>query len=143
MKQQQGFTLIELMVVLAVGLILLIVAIPSLLSWHQRSVSQDLASQFVDDINWSRQTALSSAQPVTFVLAADCTWSVRTGSPDSAHSLTELQKSQNFSNAQCSSTPSTIQFQSDGLVSGTAMLTTPVQTFNVLASGTVLTQFTS
>ena len=140
-KQNRGFTLIELLVTLGVSAILLVIAVPNLIQWHQRSVSQDLASRFADDINWSRQTAMSSAQPVTFTLAADCTWAVNTGSVDIGHSLTETQKSQNFAAAQCSSTPTTLQFGPDGLVTGTAQLTTPTQALQVLASGTVLAQF--
>jgi prepilin-type N-terminal cleavage/methylation domain-containing protein len=142
-KSQKGFTLIELMVVLAVGVVLLVAAVPNLVRWHQRSVSQDLASRFVDDINWSRQTALSSAQTVTFTMASDCTWSVSVGTQDAAHSLSEQQKAQSYSSAQCSSTAGTLQFAPDGLVTGTTLLTTPSQSLQVIASGTVLSQFTS
>lgn len=138
-RASKGFTLVEVLTAIAVVALLSLVAVPNLLAWQSRASAQALSSRFADAVAWSRQTALSRAQPITLQIAGDCTWSTTvSGVIAASASLTSVQRSQTYGSASCSSQPATLTFSPSGMVSGSTTLVVSGYSYSVLASGTVL-----
>jgi type II secretion system protein H len=142
--KQRGFTLIELIVVMAIAGIAAVIAVPNLISYAQRNEGLAVARRFTQDISWARNEAMTTGQAVTITVGSDCTWSTQIGSAAQPNqSLSAALKASSYSGASCQSAAATLSFGSDGMVSGTTTLTLPNQTFQVLASGTVLGSLSS
>jgi len=71
----QGFTLIELMVVLAVSIILLTVAIPTFSTVIEQHAVRDARDRLVRSIRFTRLSAVDQGEPVSICAAADGTCS--------------------------------------------------------------------
>ncbi len=119
---QHGFTLIEVMVTVAVAAILMAVAAPSLLSSIGSRQAQNVASTFVQDAEWARSKALGG-QAASITLMPDCSWSVQVAGESqsvlSAHSMTSAQVAQASPGLACSNVPSqglVLTFDTLGLV---------------------------
>ncbi|MBU6258296.1 MAG: GspH/FimT family pseudopilin [Burkholderiales bacterium] len=69
-NRSAGFTVIELMVVLAIAAVMLGLAAPGFQSLGQQSRSQAWASALVRDIQLARSTAIQTGAPVTLCAAA-------------------------------------------------------------------------
>lgn len=70
-----GFTILELMIVIAISAIVLGIGLPSLMSSIQRSHVEDAASDIQAHLNWARQYALSTSSVLTVTPAANgCGW---------------------------------------------------------------------
>lgn len=68
-KTQRGFTLIEVVVTMAIVGILAMIAIPNMMSWRQERQMQGTARVFYSDLQRARFTAIREAEPVSFVVA--------------------------------------------------------------------------
>lgn len=158
-RPAQGFTLIELMVTVAVAAILGLLVVPDLVSTVDASKTSVLVNQFPQDVAWARNQAVTTQQPVRMLLGPgpQCVWQVQTASyqngqpvwtTQDAHSMTGAQVAAQFPNAKCPALPSgtalTVNFNTQGFLD-TAVPTITVSdahgqtwTLQVLASGTVL-----
>ena len=67
--RRSGFTLLELVVVLAILAITSVAAMPAFLGAHFTTPERRVASAIVDALIWTRDAARESGSPVTFVLA--------------------------------------------------------------------------
>ncbi len=126
--RQAGFTLLELLVTTVVVAILLIVAVPSFLTTIQSQHTQDITSQFQQDMAWAQGQALSGQQSVTMTISADGSWAVtESGScPNcTAHSLSSAQLLADAPGVVCTlqgsgagSCAAVMVFDSSGIVTG-------------------------
>lgn len=60
MKKQEGFTIMELMVVLAITAIIMAIAIPNMVSWRQSQQFSRATRQVYSDMQKARMSAISS-----------------------------------------------------------------------------------
>ncbi|WP_298136415.1 Tfp pilus assembly protein FimT/FimU [Acidiferrobacter sp.] len=78
--RQYGFTVVELMVVIAVVAIATAVALPDLSTWLVNSRIQQAAGDLQENMQWGRAYALKTDQEVDFNLTAGgnhgCSWSM-------------------------------------------------------------------
>ena len=156
-RPQHGFTLIELMVTIAVAALLGLVALPNLANMIDASRTSVLVNKFQQDVAWARNQAVTAHIPVQIVLGpGNCQWTTQTGSysggstswtTSTEHSMTVAQASSS-SGATCqfstgTATTLTLSFNSQGFVSSAPSVTVTApkgQTWSlqVLASGSVL-----
>ncbi len=133
-SSQGGFTLIEVMVTLAIAAILMAVAAPALLSSIGSRQAQSIGSTFVQDAAWARSKAIAG-QSAQITLMPDCSWSVSVAGESSdvlsAHAMTSAQIASSAPGLTCSGVPSAglvLAFDSMGLVTLPAGQTTPAPT---------------
>ena len=127
MNKVRGFTLLELLVTIAVAAILASIALPNFSSQIASGHAQSLMNQFASDVSWARSKAVSSDE--TLAVAYNnpgCTW--QSGiyvngnftTTFAAHTMNSSQlASGNYNQVQCSGAAGTMIFTPDGLVSGT------------------------
>jgi len=122
--RQTGFTLLELIVTIAVAAIILALGVPSFLSSirHQQVVS--VTENFEQDVAWVRGQAISGASAATLTLATDCSWVASTGSPaaDAQHSMSAAQLATDSPGITCQNVPGgglLLSFDNLGLVQST------------------------
>ena len=126
--RQTGFTLLELIVTIAVAAIILALGVPSFLSsiHHQQVVS--VTENFEQDVAWVRGQAISGASTATLTLQTNCSWVASTGSAaDAQHSMSVAQLATDSPGITCQSVPSgglTLNFNNLGLVTPTSTNTT-------------------
>ncbi|MHB8390692.1 MAG: GspH/FimT family pseudopilin [Acidobacteriaceae bacterium] len=100
--RQPGFTLLELLITIAVGAILLAIAVPSFLSSIHSQQVASVAENFEQDIAWVRGQAISGASSATLTLATDCSWVASTGSAaDTQHSMSTAQLAKDSPGLTC------------------------------------------
>jgi type IV fimbrial biogenesis protein FimT len=75
-KKMEGFTLIELMVTLAIFAFLLSLAAPSFATWMADLRVRNLANSISEGVLQARSEAIRINQPVSFQLNSDSSWSV-------------------------------------------------------------------
>ncbi len=106
-----GFTVVELMVVIAIVAIATAVALPDMSSWLVNSRIQDAAANFQQNIQWARAYALKTDQEVdvsvTALGAGGCGWAMSLPmmggtAVQGAPSMTALQFTQQYSGISCS-----------------------------------------
>lgn len=71
MNKQSGFTLVELMAVIAIGMIILFFAVPNLQSMIQNHRVTSLTNSLVSSCNLARSEAVMRGVPVTICPAVD------------------------------------------------------------------------
>ncbi len=123
--RRNGFTLIELMVTIAVAAVLLTLAMPSFLSSIRGQQVTSVTQNFEQDVAWVRGQAVSGASPAQITLNTNCSWSVLIGSNvDLGHSMSYAQLTHNAPTITCSgfasSAPLTLSFDSLGMMQSSA-----------------------
>ena len=76
-----GFTLVELMIGLAIVAILMFSAIPSYTAWMQNTKIRNAADAVLNGLQLARAEAIQRNTNVQFVVAADSGWSVSVVAP--------------------------------------------------------------
>ena len=76
MPKSSGFTLIELMIAVAIFGILIAVAVPNFRAWLQNTKVRTVAESMQTGIQKARAEALTRNAQVTFTLGANSAWSV-------------------------------------------------------------------
>jgi type IV fimbrial biogenesis protein FimT len=72
LRPSQGFTLIEMMVVVALAGVLLALAVPSFISTLARKKLEGAASELTTDIQYARSEAVQRNAPVGVVVQSNC-----------------------------------------------------------------------
>ena len=123
-----GFTLVELMVVMAVAAFLLFMATPPIASLLRTVQTRSLVGRFVTDLTWLRNqaatTQVSATGPATMTLDRQCQWAPsNVGDPTkfSQAQLTALRAAHSNSLADMPAvlqnllcTPATLRFNTQG-----------------------------
>lgn len=91
MKSVKGFTLVELVVTVAVLAIVLAIAAPAMTSWIAESQARSQVNLYRDMFTFARAEAISRGQPVRVKALNDNSWVVGTGNPASCASATALR----------------------------------------------------
>lgn len=144
----RGFTLIEMMVTIAVAAILGLLVVPNLVNMVDAGRTSVLVNKFPQDVAWARNQAVTTQQPVILTLGpSNCLWSVSVGGVvQPEHSLTQQQFSASYPNVQCTisgGNSQTLTFNTQGFISAAPSITIKAgqgQTWNLqmLSSGTVI-----
>ncbi len=121
MNKARGFTLLELLVTIAVAAILASIALPNFSSQIAGGHAQSLMNQFASDVSWARSKAVASDETMTLTFNNPaCTWQTTTanGAMVAAHTMTSNElASGNYNQVQCSSGGTvTMTFSPDGTV---------------------------
>ncbi|MEW6560244.1 MAG: GspH/FimT family pseudopilin [Pseudomonadota bacterium] len=148
LRPLRGFTLVEMMVTIAIAALLGLMVVPNLVSMVDSGKTSVLVNKFPQDVAWARNQAVTTQQPVTITLGANtCTWSTSVGGTVSAeHSLTASQLAASYPNVSCTITGGTAQtltFDSQGFINTAPTITVTAAhgqtwTLQVLASGSVI-----
>ncbi|MES0371424.1 MAG: GspH/FimT family pseudopilin [Mariprofundaceae bacterium] len=78
-RKDQGFSLIEMMVVIGIMAIIAAIALPTFSEWRQRAASQTAADSLVAHLKQARIIAISESRSVTFAFTtSDYTMDGRT-----------------------------------------------------------------
>jgi len=159
-RTQRGFTLIELMVTIAVIAIMMAIAVPSFGSGVKVARERSVVQRLTQDFMWARGAAAaadasslgvagvtSTTTPtLTLVVKADCTWTTAVnGTTDARHSMTSTALAAIAPSASCTGSmalPATFTFTSQGFVnnSGTFTFTgasTTAYPLQILYSGAI------
>ena len=157
-RLRPGFSLIELMVTIAVIGFMMVLALPSLGNASRVARERGLVQQFVQDFTWARGAAgaadqksldssLASGTPtVTMTINADCTWTTKISTNvNSAHTLAATPTTMACAPATTGGVPTlpvTFTFSPQGFVdkTGTLVITGTTQTYQlqILYSGSVI-----
>ncbi len=160
---QRGFSVIELMVTIAIAGLLMTLAVPYFGKATKQATERQVKQQMVQDFTWARGAAgaadqksldssLASGTPVvTWRVNADCTWTTQiSGNTNAAHSTTSTPTTMVCAPAASAGlavgtwytlTPTGFVTTSTGApVSGTLVMTGTTQTYQlqILYSGSVL-----
>jgi prepilin-type N-terminal cleavage/methylation domain-containing protein len=142
---QRGFSLIELMVTIAIIGLMLVLAVPYFGKATQTAGERRVKQQLVQDFTWARGAAgaadkksldssLATGTPtVTMTINADCSWTtnIAAGATSAQHSMSSaaVAKLASFGSAGCvasnglAALPQTITFSPQGFVDKVGTLT--------------------
>ena len=153
-SRQTGFTLIEMMVTIAIAALLGLLVVPNLVSMVDSGKTSVLVNKFPQDLAWARNQAVTTQQPVSMSLSSSsCNWQTTVGTNAVAeHSMSNASSLYPGTQCQIENGPSSgsLYFTSDGLVtdgpggnpvSPTITVTAAkgqIWVLQVLASGTVI-----
>jgi len=152
-RLQRGFSLIELMVTVAIIAIMLAIGVPSFGNSVHASRERSVVQRMTQDFQWARTaaatqpaTGAAGATTVQLSIAADCSWSTKVnGTTDANHSMSPSAVTAVAPGVACSGiAPATFNFTSQGFVDTTGALiftgtayTNPFR-FQILSSGAMI-----
>jgi len=125
---QRGFSLIELMVTVAIIAVMLAIGVPSFGTSVRAARERTVVQRMTQDFMWVRGTAGAATTTAAQVkIFADCHWTTTiNGAADDKHSMTALQVSAQAPGVSCSgigmALPATFDFNPQGFVSTTGTL---------------------
>jgi len=147
-RRLRGFTLVEMMVTIAIAAILGLMVVPNLIDMVDSGKTSVLVNKFPQDVAWARNQAVTTQLPVVITLGPTaCTWSTSVGGTVSAeHSMTLAQLNANYPNVTCTITggnAQTLTFDHQGFINTAPTITVTAKqgqtwTLQVLASGSVI-----
>jgi type IV fimbrial biogenesis protein FimT len=157
----RGFSLIELMVVIAIIAIMLAIAVPSFGNSVRASKERSVAQRMTQDFLWARGAAgandastlstkivVAGVPTITFVVRSDCSWTTAiNGIPEPDHTMSAAAVTAAAPGVSCGGTgltlPATFTFTPQGFVdtTGTLLFTgtayaAPLK-FQILYSGAI------
>ena len=103
-RSYRGFTLIELMVTIAIAAIMGLLVVPNLISMVDSGKTSVLVNKFPQDVAWARNQAVTTQQSVSMALSTTgCDWTTTVGSNAVAeHSMSNA--STQYPGVQCTIT---------------------------------------
>lgn len=148
-RPQRGFSLIELMVTVAIIAVMLAVGVPSFGNSVRASRERNVVQRMTQDFQWARTaaatqpaTGATGATAVQMVIATDCSWSTKVnGVADPTHSMSSAAVTAAAAGVACGGiAPATFNFTPQGFVDTTGALTftgtaSNAITFQILSSG--------
>jgi prepilin-type N-terminal cleavage/methylation domain-containing protein len=154
----RGFSVIELMVTIAIAALMMVLALPYFGKATKQAQERRVKQQLVQDITWARgaagaadQSSLDSSlasgttPSVTLTINADCTWTTKIGTAtNAAHTLASTPTTMSCAAAASGGLPvgTAISFTPQGFAkkAGTLIMTGTTQTYQLqlLYSGSVL-----
>lgn len=146
-RTQQGFTLLELLIVVVLVGILAAIALPSLMSSIQSQQGNSVEAEFAQDFAWAQSQAVSGVPGVQVTLNTDCSWTVTGPANAAAYSRTSAQSVQDAPGAVCQVGGSSLvaSFDNQGMVTlsgpSSVTITTPsggAHTLDIFASGLIV-----
>jgi len=150
---QRGFSLIELMVTVAIIAVMLAIGVPSFGNSVRASRERSVVQRMTQDFQWARTaaatqpaTGATGATTVQMTIAADCSWSTKVnGASDATHSMSSSAVASTAPGVACGGiAPATFTFTPQGFVDTTGQLTfsgtayaSPLK-FQILSSGAMI-----
>lgn len=123
----RGFSLIELLVALAVFALLVFIAVPGYTAWMQNTKIRNTADSLVAGLQLARSEALRRNTSVQFVVGADSDWTVTIVNPATAIQTRPTgQGSLGVTVTKTPPTATTITFNSLGRVAANADGSAPI-----------------
>ncbi|OQA31274.1 MAG: hypothetical protein BWY57_02432 [Betaproteobacteria bacterium ADurb.Bin341] len=131
-----GFTLVELMIAVVVLAILVALALPSFRTWLTNIQIRNAASSVLAGIQRARAEAVGRNATVSFVMAADSSWTVNVGSPATViETRSASEGSQNVTRTVLPVGATTITFNNLGVVVPNSDGTASLSQLDFAASG--------
>ena len=133
---QKGFTLVELMVIIAIMAIIAAIAIPQLNIWMVRARIQGASGRLQQDITWAEGYAIRSGYPVQVSVKSGgntgCAWTITPAAlnvKQQAPEMTSAAFTSRYPNTACnvitgltfSITPTGMVYDSTGTIGGSAV----------------------
>ncbi|MGD9662003.1 MAG: Tfp pilus assembly protein FimT/FimU [Porticoccaceae bacterium] len=124
-----GFTLVELMILIAIMAIVAAVAIPQFNIWMVRARIQGASGHLQQDLAWAQGYAIRSGYPVQVTVASGgatgCSWTITPAAPNVSQSVPQMPASafaSRYPNTVCNVvlTGSTFSITPTGMVYGSA-----------------------
>lgn len=77
LKRRHGFSLIELLIALAIAALVLMLGVPSIKAWLANLKVRSASEAFLDGMQLARNEAIKRNEPVQFLLGTGTGWTVR------------------------------------------------------------------
>ncbi len=145
--RQRGFTLVEMLVTIAIAALLGVMVVPNLIDMVDSGKTSVLINKFPQDVAWARNQAVTTQQTVSMTLSnSGCDWQTTVnGNVIAEHSMTSASTLYPGVQCQITNPPSggALTFDSQGFINAAPTITVTAKqgqtwTLQVLASGSVI-----